>query len=656
MVLETNAKRLGIYCCYDIQGKTDRYVVEMLKELRKYCAAVVVVCNPELTDEGRAAFDGIADEVRTAEIAGLGVSGYKAALECCGWERLEQYDELLLADSDIMGPVCSMEPMFREMESRDLDFWGIDLHHERPGDPEKIGVNDEIPQHIQTHFLAIRGEMLHSPEFKAYWRKIPKANGEVDIPKEAAFTVSFAEQGRTWAVYCNTEAQKKFCLDPLLLDPVRMLRDYKCPVFKRDSFICEFSTYLEVSFGSQARELMQYVKTRTPYDIGMIWENIIRTANMDLIKNALNLNYILPLSGDSSEKHSDKKLALVIHAYFEDLIDYCYDYALSMPDCSDIYITTNTEQKKKACEAKFSQGPWHSVKVILIENRGRDVSALLVGAAPYMDQYDYVCFMHDKKVGQMAQGIVGNQFSEKCFRNMLGSKAFVNNVLDLFESEPYLGMLCPPPPNHAEYFGTLGIEWGPNYDVTMELYNQLGLTCPISEAHVPVAPLGTMFWFRPKAMKRLLNYGWKYEDFPQEPNGFDGTMLHGVERVYPFVVQEEGYYSAWVLTDDFIRTEWNDLYYMIREINRLEIRVMSLRTHKDMVDSMVERNITGMTHTQLQLYKMQRSTAWRLGRILTYIPRQLKDMSVEYKAGGWAGVKKWFRGKVSRLGDTMENF
>lgn len=40
----------------------------------------------------------------------------------------------------------------------------------------------------------------------------------------------------------------------------------------------------------------------------------------------------------------------------------------------------------------------------------------------------------------------------------------------------------------------------------------------------PISPLGTMFWFRPKALKTLIDYDWKYEDFPKEPNANDGTI------------------------------------------------------------------------------------------------------------------------------------
>lgn len=50
-------------------------------------------------------------------------------------------------------------------------------------------------------------------------------------------------------------------------------------------------------------------------------------------------------------------------------------------------------------------------------------------------------------------------------------------------------------------------------------------------------------------MKKLFKKDWKYTDFPKEPNKIDGTLLHVLERVYPFVVQDAGYYPAYVRPD-----------------------------------------------------------------------------------------------------------
>lgn len=561
-------KRLVIYFFYDGDGIVDRYVPYMLEDVKKNCTDLLVVCNGKLTNEGRQTFNAITPNLIVRENRGFDVWAYKAGLDHYGWERLSEFDEIVMMNHTIMGPLYPFSEMFAEMNERDVDFWGITKHYEK--NPEafdaiKIG---GIPEHIQSYFIAVRKSLMQSYEFKNYWDSLKPSSEIIDTfyDFEMVFTKIFNDAGFVWDVFVDDSFYEGFTMEPIMMDPVRLIRDFRCPVFKKKSFCYEYNEYLYNSAGSQAKELMCFLKENMNFDVGMIWENILRTNHMSVIKDCMNLNYILP-SKFSSEVQNPKKVALVIHSYFEDLIDYCYNYALSMPVYSDVYITVGSEKKKKLVEEKFLNGPWNSVTVILIENRGRDVSALLVGAVPYIYDYEYVCFVHDKKVTQLDAGIKGYSFSERCFQNTLGSQAFVNNILTLFEEEPYLGMLCPPPPNHANYYPTLGLEWGPNYEGTEKLAKELKISCPISREKEPVAPLGTMFWFRVKSLMPLLARGWKYEDFPQEPNGVDGTFLHAIERIYPFVVQNSGYYCAWLMVDDYARTEWTNLSFMLRNMN-----------------------------------------------------------------------------------------
>lgn len=63
--------------------------------------------------------------------------------------------------------------------------------------------------------------------------------------------------------------------------------------------------------------------------------------------------------------------------------------------------------------------------------------------------------------------------------------------------------------------------------------------------------LGTCFWARTSALKELLEVQWKYEDFPDEPMAIDGTISHAIERIFPFVAEDAGYQSAWVMTQSY---------------------------------------------------------------------------------------------------------
>lgn len=44
--------------------------------------------------------------------------------------------------------------------------------------------------------------------------------------------------------------------------------------------------------------------------------------------------------------------------------------------------------------------------------------------------------------------------------------------------------------------------------------------------------------------------------------------MHAIERLYPFVVQQSGYYCAWGLSDKYAKMEITNLYKMFRDVNQ----------------------------------------------------------------------------------------
>jgi len=560
-------KRLVIYFFYDAAGIVDRYVSYMLDDVVKNCAELFVVCNGKLTTEGREAFKKFTPHILVRENIGFDVWAYKEALEHYGWDRLAEFDEVVMMNHTIMGPVYPFAEMFGEMNQRDVDFWGITKFHRVSDDPYHTGYG-YMPEHIQSHFIAVRQAMVQSYEFQKYWETRPQICSYADAvgKHEAVFTKRFSDCGFRWAVYVDTSDMEGFTNYPLIMNPVALLQNYRCPIFKRRSFFQSCTDLISFTDAGQGPRLIEYLEQHTSYDPALIWENLLRTENMADIKNALKLNYILPLHC-APQRKCRRKVALAMHIYLDELIEYCYRYALSMPEESDIYISSGSRETCNKIKNVFENGPWNQVRVIQIENRGRDIGGLLMGSGPYLSQYDYVCVMHDKKVTQLDYASKGYAFSERCYHNLLGSAELVENILDLFERNPFLGLLCPPPPNHADYYLTFGCEWGPNFEVTKQLAEKLKIFVSIKQDKEPVAPLGGMFWCRAAALDKLFSFGWKSEDFPKEPSNMDGTILHAVERIFPFVAQDAGYYSAWGLSDEYMRLEWNNLSYMLREVN-----------------------------------------------------------------------------------------
>ncbi len=567
-----NRQRLAIFFFYDKDGIVDSYVDYLVENVRKNVDQLLVVCNGKLDQLGRQCFEKYTEDILVRENVGFDVWAYKEGLEYYGWEKLEAFDEVVMLNFTIMGPIYPFEEMFEIMNERDLDFWGCTKHHKIPADPFGRMACGYIPEHIQSHFIAVRKSLLKTDDFKKYWEEMPMINDYFDAicKHEAIFTKTFADKGYSWDVYVNTDDLRDYTYYPLQMTPKELVKNRRCPIIKRRSFFHNFSDYLDYTAGEPAYELMDYITRQTDYDENLIWDNILRSMHQADFKRALQLNYVLPTEALLTEKGipSDKRIAAVFHLYFEDLIEDSFYYLSSMPEQSDIYITTNTKEKKALIEKRFADLKCHKLEVILIENRGRDVSALLVATKKFIMDYDYVCFAHDKKVTQTKPYSIGGAFAYKCMENILQSKDYVANIIDTFEKNPRLGMLMPAPPNNGPYYPTLGSEWMCNYDITKEFIDRLGIKVPMDPSKEPISPLGTMFWFRPEALKVLFDQDWEYEDFPEEPNKIDGTLLHAIERGYGLIVQSQGYYPAWVYSDKYAKIEITDLQYYISEINK----------------------------------------------------------------------------------------
>lgn len=569
MILDSStARRLGVFFFFDAQGVADRYVEVMLTDMVKNLTELVIVVNGKLTAASRTKFERFTNNIIVRENQGFDAWAYRTALKSYGWEKLAEFDEVVLFNATIMGPVYPFAEMFTEMADRDIDFWGITWFHKFPFDPFGTTPEGYLPRHLQSHFHVYRRSLVTSRAFQDYWDNLPMLNSYFDSvgKHEAPFTQRFERLGFKSDVYCNTEDIADFTYQPILFAPRLMIEEKRCPIFKRRSFFHNYDDVLDQSVGRATPELYAYLRDHTDFDTDLIWENALRTMNMaDLVEN-LNLNYVLPAQA-VIKPPAPQKIALIVHVYYLDLLEETLDCVKLMPADADVYVTTSSKEVAEAAENLLKNYPQRS-RVMQIPNRGRDVSALLVASRDFIFDYDLICFIHDKKVKQLDPGTKGAGFATKVFENLLPSAEFVENVIALFEREKRLGMACPTPPTHAEYFPVYTFGWSLNFEITKQLLEKMGLEIPLDEKKPPITPLGTMFWARPAALRPLFEQNWDYSDFPPEPNNIDGTVLHAIERAYGYTAQGAGYYVAWLHSDRFVRTELTNLSFYLRDLTR----------------------------------------------------------------------------------------
>lgn len=579
--------RYGVYVFFDKNGIVDEYNDVFLQGIKEVVSHLLVICNGSVTKDGFERLSQVADEVWCRENVGYDVTAYKEGILRPGFERLSEFDEIILCNDTMYGPLYPFQEMFETMEKIDVDFWGITNFHEVPFDPFGTIEYGYIPKHIQSFFMVFRKSLVSSSVFQDYWLNFPEIHGyeEAIGLHEAVFTKKFSDMGFKWQVYADSDDLEGYTYDPLRDFPRYMIEEKRCPVLKKRSLYHEYGEALERSGGEATRDAFDYIDQELSYDCGLIWKNILRTQNMADIKKRMHLNFVLSSRVPKQKQSERLRLALILHIYYEDLALYCRNYAENMPEGTDVYVTVPSQEKLEAVKAAFENFPY-KLEYRIVGNRGRDVAPFIVGCKDIVDKYDLICKVHDKRVYQVTPMSLGQSWSYKCFENLLKNKVYVENIIATFEENPFLGMLTPPVPNHGPYYPTTGKgEWGENYQVARQLAADLGLHVDMNREKEPVAPLGSMFWFRPRALKPLFDHDWQYDEMPEEPITEDATILHAIERIYPFCVQEEGYYCAWVMVDSYARIELDNWDYMNKELEKAIFDKVGVKPYREMLEA-----------------------------------------------------------------------
>ncbi len=257
---------------------------------------------------------------------------------------------------------------------------------------------------------------------------------------------------------------------------------------------------------------------------------------MDNCKNII-------LSTEKADIHMDSGVlnscVVVMHLHYLESVSFFLRYAHSIPYEMNLIFTCSSKDVHEEIDRNMSLVNREYI-VIEKNNRGRDISALLVACRTTILQYKYVCFLHDKKEKNEMYKLDTQMWIEALWENMLQGNTYIQNVLNYMEKEERVGLMVPPPPLSSNMNAAYRNAWWGNEQVAGKLLKQMGIEEPIYTENHPIA-LGTVFWAKVDALKPLLEIDWKYEDFDEEPLKDNGTVSHAIERILPNVAASVGY-------------------------------------------------------------------------------------------------------------------
>ncbi len=543
-------KRAGIFLFYDPEGKVDDYILGCLGSLQEHMDYLLVVSNSPLDETNRKRLESVSSEVMERKNVGYDVGAYRDGLRHLGWDHMGDYDELVLFNYTFFAPIHPWAGLFERTDKWDTDFWGITEHDEvrpHPFLPKLV-----MPRHIQSHWIAVRASLSTTKDWRTYWEDMPPIESYNDSIQwhESRFTGYFNALGYRHEVAYNVDDYPS--ANPVF-DNANLLLQDGCPILKRRNL---FHNPLHLDrFAIIGADMLEQARL-AGYDTDLILSNLARTSKpRDLVTNA-GLTWVVPQSA-SEETYAaaaTQKVLAVAHIFYADMAEEILQRLSVLPKGYYLVATTSNEENQAQIRAVMERYGVEGEVRVVASNRGRDIGAFLVDCNDVLasGKWDIVVKIHSKKSVQDDYN-AAQLFKTHLYDNLLNSRAHVANILAEFAAHPALGMVLAPLPHMG--YPTMGHAWFTNREPAQAVAKRLGINVPFDK-DMPLATYGSMFIARPQALAKLVNAGFKPENFPVEGGYKDGSLAHVLERLMAYAALSEGFYVRPVLAP-----KWAEVYY-----------------------------------------------------------------------------------------------
>ncbi|WP_156375982.1 glycoside hydrolase family 99-like domain-containing protein [Methylobacterium sp. Leaf117] len=265
-------------------------------------------------------------------------------------------------------------------------------------------------------------------------------------------------------------------------------------------------------------------------------------ANLNTTSKAIFGEQLKSLPTFSSAKISTNlnlKIAVHLHVYFLDQVDFFVEQLNQIDANFDLFITTDSDAKNAFITEIFStRGIQKQLKVLTTPNVGRDIGPMLMFVSKYLLEYDVIGHFHTKKSSTVKWG---DRWCKYLVSNLLGSTNNIKGIFAEFTTNESLGLVYPPTyPLISPH-----VSWGEVKDRCYEILKTLRLNVLLPSD--PEFPAGNMFWARVPAIIPILRHNWEIDDFETEAGQIEKTLPHCIERLWGYVASASGYESKEIL-------------------------------------------------------------------------------------------------------------
>lgn len=520
--------RILFFVHFNKYDSLSEYVVYALSQMKDLYNKVIFISNSPLSDSDKKRLADLQDKIIIRSNEGFDFAAYREGMEWLGWGKIGEYDNVTIMNDTCFGPIFPMKSVYEKMEKTNSNFWGITDH--RAVDENDFWHKEHqrtYPYHLQAYFVCFDKKVVQSPAFRTFFTDnatTDNTRAEVVEKCELGLTPYLVERGFKSGSFFETA---NFAAD-------------HAPVFARypDQLVGDGVPLIKIksyTYDTLPKHITQSIAKNSDYPVDLIDKHLgdIYAPDMSLLMS----NKIL-----QKEKSGDgpSSIGVHLHVFYLDVFEKYLALFDKWKFHFDLFVTTDSDKKrgdiKKILRSKKTK--YDLKKIVVTGPKGRDVIPWLTISAE-LRKYEVAGHFHTKK-RVSSESWVGELWQNDLFDTLIVEAP---NILANFAADPNVGIIIPDIPEYFRYDNlSYKTELAQKDDIA-KLWHRIGSKKSINfdEQLTYVMSYGTMFWYRPDALRNLTDLELNDDEIPAEPVPQDGTILHAIERLVVYAAWDRGY-------------------------------------------------------------------------------------------------------------------
>lgn len=246
-------------------------------------------------------------------------------------------------------------------------------------------------------------------------------------------------------------------------------------------------------------------------------------------RDKMKIKLFIPDAAEPDADFRKMKTAVHLHCFYADMVPEICGHLSKIPCQFDLFVSipegNNIDPAKLLQEFNDAIPNLGKCKIQACPNRGRDIAPMICTFGKDLLLYDYFCHIHTKKSLHTKEHASWANF---IFDHLFGDEDWCKRIFRLLKD----GAAVVYPPDFLlmkeEPSG-----WGSDRNFAQNVLNRFRKNIDLAQEFPVIEfPQGSMLWANVKALHEMLAMDLKYEDFPEEPLGTDGSIAHALERLF----------------------------------------------------------------------------------------------------------------------------